>query len=74
MQDYYNIPYMASGGALFTLAGSSLKYLKKILDSEKGIKSLRGLVLNLTKKNPSLAEGIKNLLDGKLDAKGIEDI
>lgn len=74
MQGYYNMPYMAAGGALFSLAGSTAKYLEKLIGSEKGIKSLKGLILNLGKKNPTLAEGIKNLLDKKLDAKGIEDL
>ena len=74
MQGYYNIPYMASGGTLFSLAGSTSKYLEKLLGSEKGIKSLKGLSLSLSKKNPTLSSGIKNLLDKKLDAKGIEDL
>lgn len=74
MQDYYNIPYMAGGGALFTLAGSTSKYLEKFLGTEKGIKSLKGLQFSLTKKNPTLSGGIKSLLDKKLDAKGIEDL
>nr|DAR22821.1 MAG TPA: hypothetical protein [Caudoviricetes sp.] len=74
MQGYYNIPYMAGGGALFSLAGSTSKYLEKLLGSEKGIKSLKGLSLSLSKKNPTLSSGIKNLLDKKLDAKGIEDL
>lgn len=74
MQGYYNIPYMAGGGTLFSLAGSTSKYLEKLLGSEKGIKSLKGLSLSLSKKNPTLSGGIKNLLDRKLDAKGIEDL
>ena len=74
MRGYYNIPYMASGGALFSLAGSTAKYLEKLLSSEKGIKSLKELSLSLSKKNPTLSSGIKNLLDKKLDARGIEDL
>lgn len=74
MQGYYNIPYMAGGGALFSLAGSTSKYIEKLLGSEKGVKKLRGLQYSLIKKNPTLSGGIKNLLDKKLDAKGLEDL
>lgn len=73
MQGYYNIPYMATGGVLATLAGST-KYLEKFMADTKNLNRLKMLSINLSKKNPTLSGGIKNLLDRKLDAKGIEDL
>lgn len=73
MQDYYNIPYMAGGGALATLGKSTLKYITNTyLKSSKNLSSLKGLALSLSKKNTPLSEGINNLVNGKLDTKGIE--
>ncbi len=69
-----NVQYMASGGALATLAGSTEKYLAKYLTDSKKLKSLEMLGKSLAKKNTALSQKIKLFTQGNLDVEGVREM